>query len=82
MVVKSKHRKSKEVVATFQISLEAARVNAKFSQKDVARMMNVNVATISNWENGKTSLSADQFKTLCNIYGCPMDIIFLRGVSL
>lgn len=44
--------------------------------------MNVNVGTISNWENGKTSLSADQFKTLCGIYNCPMDIIFLRGDSL
>lgn len=66
----------------YQISLEAARVNAKLSQREVAKLMNVNVGTISNWENGKTSLSADQFKTLCGIYNCPMDIIFLRGDSL
>ena len=47
------------------------------SQKEVANVMKVNVGTISNWENGKTSLSADQFKKLCELYKCPMDAIFL-----
>lgn len=62
----------------FQISLEAARVNAKMSQKDAAIAMNVNVSTIANWEKGKTSPDADKFKELCHIYGCPMDLIFLE----
>lgn len=61
----------------YRISLEAARVNAKMSQKDAALAMNVNVSTIRNWEAGKTSPDADKFKELCNIYGCPMDLIFL-----
>ena len=72
-----KPQRTQEVINTFQISLEAARVNAKMSQKEVANVMKVNVGTISNWENGKTSLSADQFKTLCELYKCPMDAIFL-----
>lgn len=66
----------------YQVSLEAARVNAKLSQKEAANRMNVNIATISNWENGKTSPSAEQFKKLCEIYKCPMDIIFLKNSSL
>lgn len=61
----------------FQITLEAARINAHKSQKEVATELGVNVGTISNWENGKTILNADQFKKLCELYQCPMDIIFL-----
>lgn len=66
----------------YRISLEAARVNAKMSQKDAANAVKVNVSTISNWEKGKTSPDADKFKELCQIYGCPMDLIFLGEGSL
>ena len=38
--------------------------------------MGVNVSTIANWENGKTSPNVEQFVKLCAIYGCPQDIIF------
>lgn len=61
----------------FQISLEAARVNAKMTQREVAKQMNVNAATIANWEKGKTTLKVDQFMRLCDIYKCPQDAIFL-----
>ena len=66
----------------YRISLEAARVNAKMSQKDAAIAIGVNVSTISNWEKGKTSPDADKFKELCDIYGCPMNLIFLGKDSL
>ena len=62
----------------YYISLEAARVNAGMNQKQVAAILNVNVGTISNWENGKTAPDANQFKALCTLYGCPMDIIFFK----
>lgn len=61
----------------FRISLEAARVNAKMSQKTAAQAVGVNVTTLSNWENGKTSPDVDKFKDLCDLYGCPIDCIFL-----
>lgn len=61
----------------FTISLEAARVNAKMSQKEAAEQLGVNVATLSNWERGKTSPDVDKFKKLCEVYNCPGDIIFL-----
>lgn len=61
----------------FTISLEAARVNAKMSQKEAAKQLGVNVATLSNWERGKTSPDVDKFKKLCEVYNCPGDIIFL-----
>ena len=61
----------------FRISLEAARVNAKMSQKAAAQAVGVNVTTLSNWEKGKTSPDADKFKALCDLYNCPIDCIFL-----
>lgn len=70
------------MIKIFQITLEAARVNAKMSQKEAANALKVNVSTISNWENGKTAISAEQFKEACKLYKCPMDIISLNTNSL
>ncbi len=61
----------------FQISLAAARVNAKKTQREVAKLMDVNVSTIINWENGRTSPNVEQFMRLCTIYNCPQEAIFL-----
>lgn len=61
----------------YHVTLEAARVNVHMSQKEVAKCLGVNVTTISNWENGKTALSAEQFQELCRLYQCPMDIVSL-----
>ena len=66
----------------FQISLEAARVNANLSQKAAASAIGVNVATLANWEKGKTFPDVDRFKALCELYSCPEDFIFLRRNSL
>jgi len=61
---------------TFKITLEAARVNAGFTQKEVAEKLNVNVGTVQNWESGKTKPSIEKFAALCNLYACPMDVIY------
>lgn len=61
----------------YLVSLEAARVNARLSQKEAALAMKVNPTTLANWENGKTAISADQFKKLCELYEVPMDVISL-----
>lgn len=62
----------------FTISLEAARVNAGFSQKAAAQQIGVNVGTIANWEKGKTFPTIDNFKKLCDVYQCPAEHIFLQ----
>lgn len=62
-----------------QISLKAARVNANYTQKEAAKLINVDVSTIVSWENGKTSPRATQLNELCRIYGVPADYIFLRS---
>ena len=61
----------------FKISLEAARVNAGLTQKEAAERLNVNVATVANWESGKTTPTAENFIKLCKLYNCPVNAISL-----
>lgn len=58
-----------------KITLKAARINAGLDQSDVARKLNVNIATISSWETGKTRPSLTNFRKLCELYGWPEDSI-------
>ena len=63
----------------YRISLEAARVNAKMSQKDAATALGVNVSTIYNWEKGKTSPTVSKAQEFCEFCNIPFDrVSFLR----
>lgn len=56
-----------------QISLAAARVNAKMTQNDVAEALKVTRQTIVNWENGKVIPGAMQLDCLSRLYDIPVD---------
>ena len=64
-----------------QISLAAARVNARMTQEDVAEALKVSKATIVNWEKGKVKPSAATMFTLSSIYKIPVDNIILPSES-
>lgn len=64
-----------------QISLAAARVNAKLTQEEVANMMKIGKRTIINWEKGVSIPSFSDVKMLSDIYGIPIDNIFLPQKS-
>lgn len=67
----------------FKISLEAARVNAGYSQKEAAEKLGVSNKTLCSWENGKTFPSADKIVAICDLYGTAYDNInFLPNDSL
>lgn len=66
---------------TIQISLASARVNAKLTQEDVAKMMKIGKRTIINWEKGATIPSFADLNMLSDIYGIPVDNIFLPQKS-
>lgn len=44
-----------------KISLATARVNAGYTQKEVAERLNIGERTIRRWESGKTAPTVDKF---------------------
>ena len=62
---------------TMQISLAAARVNAGFTQNEVAKKLKVNKQTIINWEKNRSIPKPAYFEMLCNMYGVGRDNIRL-----
>lgn len=64
-----------------QISLAAARVNAKLTQEEVANRMKIGKRTIINWEKGSVAPSFADLNMLSDIYGIPIDNIFLSNKS-
>lgn len=64
-----------------QISLAAARVNAELTQDEVSRIMHVSKTTIVNWEKGKIIPGIPQLAMMAEIYGLPVDNIFLKTNS-
>jgi len=64
-------------LAEIQISLAAARVNARMTQEEVAKKLNVGKSTIVSWEKGEREPKIGQAMTLSNIYKIPIDYIFL-----
>ena len=60
-----------------KISLKAARVNANLTQEDVAKQLHKGKQTITNWENGHTSIDIANFTALCSLYRVNPDTIFL-----
>ena len=64
-----------------QISLAAARVNAGFTQDEVARKLGVTKQTIVNWEKGRVVPGIPEMEMLSKIYQIPQANIFLPCYS-
>lgn len=60
-----------------KISLEAARVNAKLTQKELAKILGVSNTTIVNWEKGNSEPNLAQLRKISELSGIPLDFIFL-----
>ncbi|MBR5199867.1 MAG: helix-turn-helix transcriptional regulator [Bacteroidales bacterium] len=66
-----------------KITLEAARVNAGYTQKEAAQMLKISNGTLGKWENGETFPSADKINDICELYGVGYDHLnFLPKRSL
>lgn len=63
-------------MAEIQISLEAARVNAKLTQVEIADIMGVDQSTIRRWERGEKVPNYDEIKKISSVYKIPIDNIF------
>ena len=61
-----------------KIKLNAARVNAGFTQEDVAKLLGKSKNTIVSWEKGKSAPDINAGKALADLYGVSVDdLIFL-----
>lgn len=60
-----------------KITLKAARVNAGYTQRQVAQKLKVSKDTVSNWERGKSFPDVLILQEIENLYGVSYkDIIF------
>ena len=71
----------KSLLENLEISLAAARVNAKMTQREMAEYVGVTVDTVVNWEKGKSEPSTSQLRKISQISKIPMDFIFVDSKS-
>lgn len=58
-----------------KISLKSARVNAGYTQKEVATILGVSNKTVNSWEKGISYPKADKVDAICKLYGVSYDNI-------
>lgn len=58
-----------------KITLRAARINAGYTQAEVAKKTGYAISTIKNWEQGKTFPKQPAIVVLCELYGVSYDNI-------
>lgn len=66
-------------MAEFKITLEAARVNKRILQTQAATKLGISVATLRNYEKGKTVPDWDTVKAMENLYEIPADLFFFKS---
>ncbi|HEQ1375412.1 helix-turn-helix transcriptional regulator [Streptococcus pyogenes] len=60
-----------------QITLKAARINAGYTLKQVARAVGKNPQTISKYEKDSSDISLGLLQKLSSLYGVTIDNLFL-----
>ena len=60
-----------------KITLEAARVNSKLTQAQLAEKMGVSRQSVIDWESGKREMRTPYFILFCHITGFSEDDILL-----
>ena len=58
-----------------EISLSAARINAKLTQKELANAIGVDEKTVWNWENGVSVPDVNKAKKISQVCGISLDCI-------
>lgn len=63
---------------TFAKRLKELRKQKKLMTKDLAKKLNVEPATITNWEKGKRVPREDMLITISDFFDCSIDYLFGR----
>lgn len=61
-----------------RFTLKAARVNAGLTQANVAKELEISIATLKNWESGKTFPKQPHIEALCKLYSVSYDNLFFN----
>lgn len=70
-------------MAIDRISVPAARKEANLTQADLALSCGVSVATVANWEKGKTEPTISQAKKIAEVVGVDLDdLSFLPSITV
>lgn len=64
-----------------KITLEAARVNAGFTQEELACKMGVSRSTVIDWENGKRAMKPAYLYMFCGLTDFDEDDILLPKIT-
>lgn len=59
-----------------QISMEAARINAGYTQQKAGELFGVHYQTIAKWENDNSTMPFEQIAKIPKIYGVPSQAIY------
>lgn len=60
------------------LNLRIARLKAGLSQREVAERLNVNINTVSRWENGTQKIQIDSLVMLADLYNSSVDYLLGR----
>ena len=63
------------------IHLNAARVNARLTQKEVCERLGISQSTMVAWEKEERFPPVPQLRAMCDLYGCTMDDIFVPKIQ-
>lgn len=61
------------------MSVRGQRVNAGYTQKQLAKKMHVDQTAVSNWEIGRREPNEKNVKKMCKLFGCTVDELLKGG---
>jgi DNA-binding XRE family transcriptional regulator len=64
-----------------KLTLEAARVNAGYTQTKLAEILDVSRATVNAWERGRVPMKPHYVFAFCHVVGVSEDDILLPKMS-
>lgn len=62
-----------------KISLKAARVNAGLGQREAAKMLEISLSTLQNYESGTTAPDVRLLEKIERVYSFPVQHIFFAS---
>ncbi len=71
-----------EIGAILAQNLKRARIRAGLQQRQVAAALDTNEMQVSRWENATSTPHATTIPRLAQLYGIPIDILFVKDHPL